>query len=302
MFFSIHPTSKMPQQLDNGLFNCSVPHYTSFSLHFDCNLETECTAGEDERNCDYTSDACGPGFIDAGNKCYRYVTVRNEITWLDAEEQCRSFGERLTFSASSYPDLRYLDASTSGMTPDDLTANVYLVRLSLSACGLVTVPNMTLPNLRWLDLSANGLHVNLHTLDLSLTDLDTYNGQVLATFPHVTSLNISHGALTTITVEGLNSTSGLEVLDKEAAKTGFHVFVTNLSVADFLMGVYLTIIGVADQVYSGQLLIFLSIRKNTIASNRGNQDATIARRLTSIALSDFLCWFPIGWMFRKTFS
>ncbi|KAK7505576.1 hypothetical protein BaRGS_00003321 [Batillaria attramentaria] len=95
MFYSIHPTSTMPQQLDTGMFNCSVPHYTSFSLHFDCNLETECRAGEDERNCDYTSDACGPGFIDAGNICYRYVTVRNEITWLDAEEQCRSFGERL---------------------------------------------------------------------------------------------------------------------------------------------------------------------------------------------------------------
>nr|KAG5702544.1 hypothetical protein BaRGS_003704 [Batillaria attramentaria] len=211
------------------------------------------------------------------------------------------------------------------------------------------------------------------------------------------------------------------IVQKEAAKTGFHAFVTNLSVADFLMGVYLTIIGVADQVYRGiylwndkmwkdsaackmsgflsllssevsafficlitldrflvlrfplsllhfrkwsalvastvawatgfvlaiapilpmmsewefysqtgiciplpvtrkvfggqsyafglmvvfnfvlfilivigQVLIFLSVRKNTIASNRGNQDATIARRLTSIALSDFLCWFPIG--------
>nr|KAG5695272.1 hypothetical protein BaRGS_028207 [Batillaria attramentaria] len=627
MFYSFHPTSEIPQQLDTGLFNCSVPHYTSFRLHLDCNLETECTAGEDEGDCPYTSAACGPGFVDARNKCYRYVTIRKEITWYDAYEQCRSFegyclpvylrcngvddcpgledeadcdsytcpgfyrcrassvcvhadhvcdgvfqcpqqdDELLchltcpqgcdcqglafdcnqTFSASSYPDLRYLDASTSGMTPDDLTANVYLVRLSLSACGLVTVPNTTFPNLRWLDLSANlltsinlhtfvglknlhvlrlaanpltsltnsgaeGLHVNLHTLDLSLTDLDAYNGQVLAEFPHVTNLNMSHGALTTITVEGLKSTPGLEVLDvrqsplkefphhllrhlpslrsvyasnfklccaatlpenfnlnnchapideiascddllrsnayrgflwvmasmaivgnagsfaarvvqKEAVKTGFHVFVTNLSVADFLMGVYLTIIGIADQVYRGnylwndnlwkgsvackmagllsllssevsafficlitldrflvlrfpfsmfhfrkssalvasavawaaglvlamipllpmtpewefysqtgiciplpvtrkafegqsyafglmvvfnfvlfilivigQVLIFSSIRNNTITtvSNRINQDATIARRLTTIVLSDFLCWFPIG--------
>nr|KAG5714918.1 hypothetical protein BaRGS_000406 [Batillaria attramentaria] len=483
--------------LDTGLFNCSVPHYTSFSLHFDCNLETECTAGEDERNCDYTSDTCErqcrneqcvsdeewcdegyclpvylrcngiddcsgredetdcdsytcPGFY----RCYASSVCVHVDHVCDGVFQCPEQDDELlcdlscpqgcdcqglafncnqTFSASSYPDLRYLDASTSGMTPDDLTANVYLVRLILSACGLVTVPTMTLPNLRWLDLSANvltsinmqtfvglknlrvlclsanplasltnggteGLHVNLHTLDLSLTDLDTYNGQVLVRFPHLTSLNMSHGALTTITVQGLNSTPGLEELDvrhspleefphhllrrlsslhsvyasnfklccaatlpenfnlknchapmdeiascddllrsnayrgflwvmasmaivgnavsfaarivqKEAAKTGFHVFVTNLSVADFLMGVYLAIIGVADQVYRGiylwndkvwkgsvacQIIIFLSVRKNTIASNRGNQDATIARRLTSIALSDFLCWFPIG--------
>ncbi|KAK7487373.1 hypothetical protein BaRGS_00021335, partial [Batillaria attramentaria] len=84
MFYSIHPKSEMPQQLDTG-----------FSLHFDCNLETECTAGEDERDCPYTSAVCGPGFIDAGNKCYRYVTVRKKITWDDAYQQCRSFGERL---------------------------------------------------------------------------------------------------------------------------------------------------------------------------------------------------------------
>nr|KAG5711591.1 hypothetical protein BaRGS_016773 [Batillaria attramentaria] len=42
------------------------------------------------------------------------------------------------------------------------------------------------------------------------------------------------------------------------------------------------------------VLIFLSVRKNTTTSNQGNQDATIARRLTPITLSDFLCWFPIG--------
>nr|KAG5700005.1 hypothetical protein BaRGS_001824 [Batillaria attramentaria] len=376
----------------------------------------------------------------------------------------------------------------------------YLHELRLAANPLTSLTNG----------GAEGLHLYLLTLDLSLTDLDSYNGQILADFPHVTNLNMSHSALTTITVDGFNSTPGLEVLDvrqspleefpqhllrhlsslhtvyasnfklccaatlpenfnpnnchapmddiascddllrsnayrgflwvmasmaivgnagsfaawivqKEAAKTGFQVFVTNLSVADFLMGVYLTIIGVADQVYRGiylwndslwkgsvackmagflsllssevsafficlitldrflvlhfpfsvrhfrkwsalvvstvawatgfalaiapllpmtskwefysqtgiciplpvtrkafggqnyafalmvvlnfvlfiliaigQVLIFLSVRKNTITSNQDNQDATIARRLTSIALSDFLCWFPIG--------
>nr|KAG5705761.1 hypothetical protein BaRGS_027420 [Batillaria attramentaria] len=48
-------------------------------------------------------------------------------------------------------------------------------------------------------------------------------------------------------------------------------------------------------IVSGQVLIFTTVRKNSITkSNQDNQDATIARRLTTIVLSDFLCWFPIG--------
>ena len=38
---------------------------------------------------------------------------------------------------------------------------------------------------------------------------------------------------------------------KNRTKTGFGIFVTSLSLADFLMGVYLAVIGVADQVYLG---------------------------------------------------
>nr|KAG5712202.1 hypothetical protein BaRGS_014552 [Batillaria attramentaria] len=40
----------------------------------------------------------------------------------------------------------------------------------------------------------------------------------------------------------------VRVLYKKNAKTGFHVFVTNLNLADFAMGVYLVIIGAADQL------------------------------------------------------
>ena len=38
------------------------------------------------------------------------------------------------------------------------------------------------------------------------------------------------------------------------------------------------------------------MRSNSISSSKktGSRDATIARRLTTIVLSDFLCWFPIG--------
>ena len=46
----------------------------------------------------------------------------------------------------------------------------------------------------------------------------------------------------------------------------------------------------------GQATIYWSVRSNSISSLKksGSRDATIARRLTTIVLSDFLCWFPIS--------
>nr|KAG5688229.1 hypothetical protein BaRGS_003128 [Batillaria attramentaria] len=42
-----------------------------------------------------------------------------------------------SFPVHNYTQLRYLDASGSGMTPDDLSHNVYLVHLSLSSSDQV---------------------------------------------------------------------------------------------------------------------------------------------------------------------
>ena len=51
-------------------------------------------------------------------------------------------------------------------------------------------------------------------------------------------------------------------------------------------------------IATGQLFIYLSISANRMSlgldSKRKEQDASIARRLITIAVSDFLCWFPIG--------
>nr|KAG5693992.1 hypothetical protein BaRGS_002290 [Batillaria attramentaria] len=47
----------------------------------------------------------------------------------------------------------------------------------------------------------------------------------------------------------------------------------------------------------GQLLIYWSIQTNEISSNdstRTSKDHAIARRLITVVVSDFLCWFPIG--------
>nr|KAG5685806.1 hypothetical protein BaRGS_001218 [Batillaria attramentaria] len=46
----------------------------------------------------------------------------------------------------------------------------------------------------------------------------------------------------------------------------------------------------------GQASIYWSICTNAMAidTNKKSQDLTIARRLITVAVSDFLCWFPIG--------
>nr|KAG5693027.1 hypothetical protein BaRGS_005651 [Batillaria attramentaria] len=49
----------------------------------------------------------------------------------------------------------------------------------------------------------------------------------------------------------------------------------------------------------GQASIYWSVRVNSMrgdsaSTSKKTQDATIARRLITVALSDFLCWFPIG--------
>nr|KAG5688231.1 hypothetical protein BaRGS_003130 [Batillaria attramentaria]KAG5703841.1 hypothetical protein BaRGS_031475 [Batillaria attramentaria] len=51
-------------------------------------------------------------------------------------------------------------------------------------------------------------------------------------------------------------------------------------------------------IAAGQVSVYLSIRANSMTLTdtalRKPQDLTIARRLVSISVSDFLCWFPIG--------
>ncbi|XP_070179106.1 G-protein coupled receptor GRL101-like [Littorina saxatilis] len=51
-------------------------------------------------------------------------------------------------------------------------------------------------------------------------------------------------------------------------------------------------------IAAGQIFIYSSIRANRMSlgtdSVRKDQDVNIARRLITIAVSDFLCWFPIG--------
>ncbi|PVD35474.1 hypothetical protein C0Q70_02437 [Pomacea canaliculata] len=53
--FTFHALSALPKQLSDGRWNCSVPHWPDFRLHFPCNLVSDCVGGEDEVDCPYTS-------------------------------------------------------------------------------------------------------------------------------------------------------------------------------------------------------------------------------------------------------
>ena len=61
--------------------------------------------------------------------------------------------------AERFPEVRYLDASGSGLTAAELGHNVMLIHLSLAGCGLRRLHNTTLSNLRSLDISQNKLGV-----------------------------------------------------------------------------------------------------------------------------------------------
>ncbi|PVD35466.1 hypothetical protein C0Q70_02429 [Pomacea canaliculata] len=90
--FSFHALSALPQQLSDGRWNCSVPHWPDFRLHFPCNLVSDCVGGEDEVDCPYTSHVCGPGFQSANGTCLQFVKTEDSVSWETAAETCKSRG------------------------------------------------------------------------------------------------------------------------------------------------------------------------------------------------------------------
>ncbi|XP_070177839.1 G-protein coupled receptor GRL101-like [Littorina saxatilis] len=285
------------------------------------------------------------------------------------------------FPAPAFPQLRYLDASRSGMTMDDVSTNVYLTWLRLASCGIMELPVMDLPNLRLLDLSDNRLtslrmdvflsltnlvvlslagnpllsvtagnnftqQRTLQVFDISNTFLTSFGSQSCSGFPELRILNASFSQLEVITEDGFLHTPKLSTVDlqgnpverfpvklftglsrleavysdnykmccrdtlpanfetdscyaprdeisscedllrsdiyraflwmfcilaclgnagcllfrsfvqKTSLSSGFNVFVSSLGAADFLMGIYLAMVGGADIAYRGQYFLF----------------------------------------------
>ena len=294
--------------------------------------------------------------------------------------QCQglAFVCRQSFSLTRFTELKYLNAQGSGIQPMDVSHNLYLIYLSLASCKVYSWPNVALDNLQKLDLSQNlmtiifmkhfvilrnlrSLHLGrnpltalvkdssdikrapLLTIDLSHTNLLTFNSLILAKFDSLETLNLSFSRLGILNKETFSYLPSLKNLDfsgcdikqfstdtyagliklqsvkasdyklccktflphtlnekncfaprdeisscdnllkskvacgfvwlsggltvlgnagniifrlvyqhEAQSQSGFSIFVKNLNFSDFLMGVYLILIGVADKLYSGR--------------------------------------------------
>ena len=112
---------------------------------------------------------------------------------------------RTAFAAHQHLQLRYLDASWSGMTLHNLSLHVYLVRLHMRWCGLTELTAMDSPNMQILDLSHNQLtaiHLdqflplsNLHSLQLASNPMVAMTTGTSKSISSVTDLDISHTRL-----------------------------------------------------------------------------------------------------------
>ena len=58
-----------------------------------CRVQVECSGGEDEASCPYTSERCGVGRVSIVTSCY--MVIQNVITWDSADRLCMYYGGRL---------------------------------------------------------------------------------------------------------------------------------------------------------------------------------------------------------------
>ena len=96
LHFSIHEQSATLNYAKG--FNCSVPYFKDFRLHFPCDMIPQCVDREDEVHCPYTTDTCGPGFVTLGGRCLFYDNVRDDsfaTSWRKLDFLCGQRGGRL---------------------------------------------------------------------------------------------------------------------------------------------------------------------------------------------------------------
>ena len=161
-----------------------------------------------------------------------------------------AFTCRQIFPVQQYPSLRYLHARGSNWTVEQLAGSAMLVYISLVDCGILSVGNVSFPNVVTLDLSDNFLSVipysvlannhnlrtlrlannplsaemsqgadlskiypSIRTLDLSQISLRELNQDVVGFFPNLHVLNVSGCGIEGVGGGGLRAVSELRTLD-----------------------------------------------------------------------------------------
>ncbi|XP_025107404.1 uncharacterized protein LOC112572091 [Pomacea canaliculata] len=196
LFSCINEIQRVPYSLVcDHRSHCSDDSDEKFCIFPSCPRKTnvfECDNKQDETACDtYTC----PGYYRcrSSHVCLHPDHVCDGwpqcpegddelLCGLSCPDTCVCHGLAFTcikrFAASSYLQLRFLDASGSGMTPSDVVNNTMIVYLSFNNCNISVLEQMNLANLQILDLSDNyitsfsskiieNLH-NLRTLSLAV--------------------------------------------------------------------------------------------------------------------------------------
>ena len=222
----------------------------------------DCPYGEDEVDCEIME--C-PGYY----RCRGSSVCLHPSNMCDGWSQCPQRDDELlcnatcpsvcqcqglafvchqSFSATSYPDIRYLDGKGSGIGPLNLSENIYLIYLSLASCKLDSWPEVHLHNLQHLDLSGNNInsvqlrtfqllqnlrflrlhgnplltiesgskhvkHASVTVMDLSFTLLQHFDSALLEQFPFIQVFNLSFSGVKRIGEQGFHHLRTMRELD-----------------------------------------------------------------------------------------
>ncbi|KAL8580965.1 hypothetical protein ACOMHN_017532 [Nucella lapillus] len=268
LFFSFFPENHWPVQLSSGLWNCSVQHYTSFHQHLACNLKAECEDGRDETGpCPYSSPHC-QGKIALCGRCYSIVDSlpldlsRTPLTVLD------------TTVLALFPKLQKLNLTSTTIhtiSPEGFQYTPLLAELYMDNSPVKTFPSHIFKSL-------SNLHfVSTDNYKCCCNEMLPYgfdNSDCVAPRDGISSCEdllqswTYRGFLWLVVCLSLTGNvfccCARLFAKRLASSSGFSVFVTNLTIADFLMGVYITIIGAADERFRGRYLYNDDIWKHSV--------------------------------------
>ena len=243
-------------------YRCTREWFYCLPVYTRCNGVFDCVFQEDERDCEIWtchglyrcrgSTVC----VHADHMCDSWPQCpQRDDEWLcnmTCPAQCLCQGHAFLclqpFSPHLFPQLRYLDARESGMTPSELGNNTYITRLSLAQCSIDFLPGMKFPNLQFLDLSFNEIgsvlmnvftalqnlqililkgnpltslsmnpsnmwQTTLRKIDLSESRLAVFDSKILSRTPAIRYINISFSPTHTLKTDFIQTVPHLEELD-----------------------------------------------------------------------------------------